>query len=199
MASQDDKVEKLPADHVEAVGVTKEAKIASQSEKEATFWQALKSNKKSALWSAVISLTIIMEGYDIGLIYQFFAYPSFAEQFGHWDPATETYQVSGPWQAGLSNGANCGVIIGGELLRVSGNASADRFAGFLNGYLSAKYGYKKVILGALFCMNWLVFLPFFAQSPEVLLVGQILCGLTWGVFATTGRKLHLTSSTLKCG
>lgn len=60
--------------------------------------------------------------------------------------------------------------------------------GFLNGYLSAKFGYKKVILGSLFFMNWFIFLPFFARSPEVLLVGQILCGLTWGVFATTGRK-----------
>ena len=58
--------------------------------------------------------------------------------------------------------------------------------GFLNGYLSARFGYKKVILGALFFMNWFIFFPFFARSAEVLLVGQILCGLTWGVFATTG-------------
>ena len=67
MANDDDKVEKKGGDHVEAVEVTKEAKIASQAEKETTFWQALKSNKKSAMWSAVISLTIIMEGYDIGM------------------------------------------------------------------------------------------------------------------------------------
>lgn len=95
---------------------------------------------------------------------------SFAETFGHWDPATESYQVSGPWQAGLSNGANAGIVIGG----------------FLNGYLSQKYGYKKVVLGALFLLNWLLFILFFASSPQVLLVGQILCGLTFGIFATTG-------------
>lgn len=35
-------------------------------------------------------------------------------------------------------------------------------------------------------MNWFVFIPFFAQSTTTLCVGQILCGLTWGVFATTG-------------
>ncbi|KAK3711131.1 hypothetical protein LTR37_009918 [Vermiconidia calcicola] len=170
MADQDNKVEKAPIDHVEDVHVSKEAKIAAQSEHDTTLWEALKTNRKSAMWSAIISLTIIMEGYDVGLIYQFFAYPSFAETFGNWDPVTESYQVSGPWQAGLANGANVGIIIGG----------------FLNGYLSAKYGYKKVILASLFLMNWLIFLPFFAQSPQVLLVGQILCGLTWGVFATTG-------------
>ena len=67
MATADDNVEKKGIEHVEAIEVTKEAKIASQAEKESTFWQALKSNKKSAMWSAVISLTIIMEGYDIGM------------------------------------------------------------------------------------------------------------------------------------
>ena len=111
-----------------------------------------------------------MEGYDVGLIYQFFGYPSFAETFGNLDPTTGTYQVSGPWQAGLANGANVGIIIGG----------------FANGYLSQKFGYRKVCLAALFCMNWLLFILFFAKTPQVLLVGQILCGLTWGVFATTG-------------
>lgn len=94
-----------------------------------------------------------------GLIYQFFAYPSFAQKFGSYD-AESGWQVSGPWQAGLSNGANVGVVLGG----------------FANGYLSQKFGYKKVILGALFFMNWFVFIPFFAPSAEVLLVGQILCG-----------------------
>lgn len=66
MATEDDKVEKKNIDYVESVEVTKEAKIAAQNEHETTLWQALKSNKKAALWSAVISLTVIMEGYDIG-------------------------------------------------------------------------------------------------------------------------------------
>lgn len=35
-------------------------------------------------------------------------------------------------------------------------------------------------------MNWFIFILFFAPSAPVLLVGQILCGFTWGVFATTG-------------
>lgn len=72
--------------------------------------------------------------------------------------------------AGLQNGANVGVILGG----------------FLNGYFSARYGYRIVMLVSLFLMNAFIFIPFFAPSIEVLLVGQLLCGLTWGVFATTG-------------
>lgn len=66
-------------------------------------------------------------------------------------------------QAGLSNGANCGIIIGG----------------FLNGWLSQRFGYKRVCLGALFFMNWFIFILFFAHSAQVLLVGQILCGLMY--------------------
>ena len=39
---------------------------------------------------------------------------------------------------------------------------------------------------ALFFMNAFIFITFFAPSIQVLLVGQILCGLAWGVFATIG-------------
>ena len=61
MAANGDVVEKKPADYIEDVEVTKEAKIAAQAEHETTLWEALKSNKKAAIWSAIISLTIIME------------------------------------------------------------------------------------------------------------------------------------------
>ena len=39
---------------------------------------------------------------------------------------------------------------------------------------------------SLFFMNAFIFITFFAPSVQVLLVGQILCGLAWGVFATIG-------------
>ncbi|KAG2416920.1 hypothetical protein HFD88_008137 [Aspergillus terreus] len=170
MKGEDIAEDKGHVEHLSEPADTKEAQQASAAEHEATFWQALKTNHKAALWSAAISLTIIMEGYDVGLIYQFFGYPAFQKTFGTYLPEKEGYEVSGPWQAGLSNGANAGIVIGG----------------FLNGYLSARYGYKKVIIVALFFMNWFNFILFFASSAPVLLVGQILCGLTWGVFATTG-------------
>lgn len=80
MAVEDSKSDKSPVDNVEpaesanksveyieAIELTKDAKIAAQAEHETTLWQCLRSNKKAAMWSAVISLTIIMEGYDIGV------------------------------------------------------------------------------------------------------------------------------------
>jgi MFS transporter, SP family, general alpha glucoside:H+ symporter len=69
METKDTPIEKAEtAEKLEAVDATKEAKIASQGEHEATLWEALKTNKKAAMWSAIISLTIIMEGYDIGMM-----------------------------------------------------------------------------------------------------------------------------------
>jgi SP family general alpha glucoside:H+ symporter-like MFS transporter len=56
----------------------------------------------------------------------------------------------------------------------------------LNGYLISQFGYRRVMIGALFFMNAFIFIVFFAESPAVLLVGQILCGLSWGVFAIVG-------------
>jgi SP family general alpha glucoside:H+ symporter-like MFS transporter len=57
---------------------------------------------------------------------------------------------------------------------------------FLNGWLAAKYGYRKVIIVALFFLNAFIFITFFAPNKPVLVVGQILCGFSWGVFATIG-------------
>ena len=39
---------------------------------------------------------------------------------------------------------------------------------------------------ALFFMTAFIFIVFFAQNTATLLVGQILCGFSWGVFATVG-------------
>lgn len=58
--------------------------------------------------------------------------------------------------------------------------------GFINGWASNRFGYKKTMLVSLFFMNAFLFITFFAPSAEVLAVGEILCGIPWGVFATTG-------------
>lgn len=142
----------------EATTDLKGARQASAAEHEQTLSEAFRDNKKAIWWSVVISMTIIMEGYDIGLISQFFAYPSFERAYGEWHPELNRYVVTSAWQAGLGNAGTAGVILGG----------------FANGFLSARYGYKKVVLGALFFMNWFIFIPFFAKNAATLVVGQIL-------------------------
>jgi MFS family permease len=43
----------------------------------------------------------------------------------------------------------------------------------LNGWLAAKYGYRKVIIVALFFLNAFIFITFLAPNKPVLVVGQI--------------------------
>ena len=45
-----------------------------------------------------------------------------------------------------------------------------------------RFGRKKTLLAALAIMVCMIFIPFFAVSLPMLAVGEILCGLPWGVF-----------------
>lgn len=103
------------------------------------------------------------------LMPSFYGYPDFTKKYGNYYEDIDSYQVTAPWQAGLSNGAAVGLVLGG----------------FLNGWASARWGYKNVMLAGLVCLNFFIFIVFFAPSVEVLLVGQIFCGFTWGIFAIT--------------
>lgn len=67
-----EKVADLPEGHVEHDDNLKanmhsleDAQAANIAEHEITLKQALKQNWKAVLWSAAISLTIVMEGYDL--------------------------------------------------------------------------------------------------------------------------------------
>ena len=68
-----------------------------------------------------------MEGYDISLINNFYGFPPFKQKYGTLQP-DGSYEITAQWQAGLSNGANIGEMVG--LL--------------LNGIVSEKIGYRYV-------------------------------------------------------
>ncbi len=119
--------------------------------------------------------------------------PEFAKRYGEYNPSTDNYQLSAPWQAGLSNASGVGSF----------------FGTLLNGYLVTKFGHIRVILVSLVCLAAFVFIVFFAPGKEVLLVGELLCGLPWGIFATAAPayasevlpmslRIYLTSWTNMC-
>lgn len=99
------------------------AKVASDKEHRMTLWQGIRLYPKAIGWSMLISTCIVMEGYDISLINNLYASQTFNEKYGV-QLSDGTYQVPAPWQAGLSNGANCGEIIGL----------------FINGWISERIG-----------------------------------------------------------
>lgn len=108
----------------------------------------------------MISMTVVMEGYDTILMGNFWAYPRFGEKYGHFVDAETGYIVNATWQSGLNMGSTVGAI----------------FGALFNGWATAKWGYKPVTIGGLFFLNAFIFIVFFAPTKAVLLVGQITCG-----------------------
>ncbi|KAK6455956.1 maltose permease [Scheffersomyces xylosifermentans] len=138
-----------------------------------TLREALRDHKPAIFWAVVIAATIIMEGYDAILTSSFYAYPQFRKAYGERVVASDgtiSYEITSKWQVALGSATATGTIIGV----------------FFNGYLAERFGHRLVINVSLIFMTGFLFIVFFSTSIEVLLVGQILCGLPWGVFATMG-------------
>lgn len=146
-----------------------EAKDATNVEKSMTLLQAFKTYPRAVIFSMILSTAIIMEGYDVVLLANLYAFPSFNKKYGRatGDP-TNPYVISAPWQAGLSNGANIGEILGL----------------FINGIVSERFGYRKTMIVSLVAVAGFIFIPFFAKNLTDLEIGEILCGIPWGVFQT---------------
>ncbi|KAL2075054.1 hypothetical protein VTL71DRAFT_8834 [Oculimacula yallundae] len=154
--------------------------------------EAIKAYPVAIFWALMVSMCVIMEGYDTILIGNFYAYPEFAKKYGTFFPGVG-YQLTAPWQAGLGNASGIGAF----------------FGALLNGYLVTKFGVKRVIVGSLIFLSATLFIVFFAPNIQVLLVGQLICGLPWGVFATIAPayasevlplslRVYLTSYTNMC-
>jgi len=144
-----------------------DAARATESERSMTLLEGVKTYPKAVGWSVLLSTAIIMEGFDLVLISSLFGLPAFQKKFG--SPAADgTYQVTASWQTGLSNGALIGEITGL----------------FFAGMAVERFGYRKTMIGALIMVACFIFIVFFAQNITMLLVGEILCGIPWGVFQT---------------
>lgn len=147
--------------------VVHNAKLATDKEHNMTLLQGIKLYPKAIAWSLLISTCICMEGYDVCLLGNFYAFPQFNKKYGT-QLADGTYQVSAPWQAGLSNGANVGEIIGL----------------FINGYVSERFGYRYTVMTCLTLIIAITAVFFTAQNVETLMVAEVLAGIPWGVFQT---------------
>ncbi|KAF5009982.1 hypothetical protein FDECE_3843 [Fusarium decemcellulare] len=161
--------------HAEALDVETDAntrhqaRLGAEAEHNLPPLEAVRKYPWALFWCLMVSMCVVMEGYDTNLLGNFYAYPAFAKKYGHWNEASNNYQLTAPWQAGLSNASGVGAF----------------FGTLLNGYLVTKFGHIRVLIGALITLSCFIFIVFFSPNTTVLLVGQILCGLPWGIFATT--------------
>lgn len=90
------------------------AQQAIVDEKNITFLQPIKLHPKAVGWSILLSTAIVMEGYDLKLILQTFAQPEFARTYGQ-ELEGGDFEITAPWQAGLSNAAIVGSLFGYSL------------------------------------------------------------------------------------
>lgn len=84
------------------------ARLATEKEHSMSLLQGIKLYPKAIGWSILISTCIVMEGYDVALINNFYGNSQFNRKYGEPYVTSEggiDYQVSAAWQAGLSNGA----------------------------------------------------------------------------------------------
>lgn len=164
-------IRKASVDNPDFGGLQADSKDATVDETTMTVREALRLYKKGIGWSVLLSTAIVMEGYDTLLLGNFFNLPSFLSKFGNQTVITNgvaSPAISASWRSGLGQAANIGEILG--LMAT--------------GILQDHFGYKKTIAGALIAIICLLFLLFFSVNLPMLLVGEILCGLPWGVFQT---------------
>ncbi|KIW87688.1 uncharacterized protein Z519_11662 [Cladophialophora bantiana CBS 173.52] len=147
--------------------IIQNAQSATEKEHKMSLWQGIKLYPKAVGWSILISTCICMEGYDVCLLSNFYAFPQFRKKYGEQLP-DGSYQIPAPWQSGLSNGANVGEIIGL----------------FINGIVSERFGYRYTVMTCLTLIIIFTAIFFTAQNVETLQVAEILCGIPWGIFQT---------------
>ncbi|KAJ5480022.1 hypothetical protein N7530_005531 [Penicillium desertorum] len=143
------------------------ARAATQAEQKLTFIGGCRMYPKAIAWSCILSSTLIMEGFDTLLIFNFFAFPAFKQKYGTPTPGFG-YQISSTWQFALSTAAQAGEIVG--LLA--------------NGYVADQIGYHWTTVSSLTFLMLSIPLSFFAVNIRMLLAAQIVCGIPWGVFQT---------------
>ncbi|KAL7788953.1 general substrate transporter [Trichoderma ceciliae] len=164
-SSDEPPAETLQASEFERIS---DAQDANAQEHDLTFFQALSLYPKGVFWSIVMSTAVVMEGYDTKLIGTLFAQPTFQQKFGQ-EVKPGSFQITAPWQTGLSNGSTVGQLLG--LL--------------LAGYVSEKFGFRKTMLAGLMIVIGFIFITFFTPGLVVLEIGQILFGIPLGLFQTT--------------
>ncbi|KAI6711895.1 hypothetical protein JHW43_005560 [Diplocarpon mali] len=142
------------------------AERATQLERDMPFWEAVKLFRRAIISVVVVLVSIVGEGFGSALTNSLFAQESFNEKFGvcvdgKWD-------VPARWKSAMEIAP-----VGGEIVGL-----------LISGSLVDVWGFRKTMMCSLAFMIAAVFIPFFAESPEVLVVSLVVAGIPWGAFQT---------------
>ncbi|KAJ8112129.1 hypothetical protein OPT61_g5437 [Boeremia exigua] len=151
----------------DATALRAQAQANTNIEHSMTLRDAVRMYPKSVLYCVVLSMAIIMEGYQVGLVPSLFAQPAFQRKYGRARP-DGSYQLDSRYQSALTAAVQTGSI----------------FGYWLSGLFIEKIGYKKTTQGALFSITCFIFVTFFAPSIILLVIGEGLLGIPWGIIQT---------------
>ncbi|KAJ4330296.1 hypothetical protein N0V87_010122 [Didymella glomerata] len=138
---------------------------AETRENEMGVLEAVKDHPMACFWAFVFCFTIVMESFDMFLNGNFVALTAFKLRYGS-VLADGTKAIPTKWQSSLFQAGQCGAFVGV----------------FLAGPITNRIGYKSCTLLALVIMILTIFISFFANSLEVLVIGQAFEGIPWGMF-----------------
>ncbi|CCH41478.1 Hexose transporter 2 [Wickerhamomyces ciferrii] len=148
--------------------ISDNARSNEHTEKQMSLMEGIRTFPKAAMWSFILSSSIIMEGYDTNLLNSFYAFPAFNRKYGQYYPDIDDWQVPSKWQTSLSMAVNCGSILGL----------------FFAGLMADRWGYKITLNTALTLITGFIFIVFFSVNVQMLLGGEILLGFAWGMLQT---------------
>jgi MFS transporter, SP family, general alpha glucoside:H+ symporter len=111
-----------------------------------------------------LGLTQLFRSFDMFLNGNFVAIDFFKQKYGVMKDGKPT--ITTRWQSALFQSGQCGALVGV----------------LIAGPLTTWLGYRIATLFALVLMTATIFVSFFANSLELLVVGQALEGVPWGIF-----------------
>lgn len=88
---------------IQGVDETDATQLAIKNEREMSLRDTIRLWPKAILFSFLISLCIIMEGYDTNLMSNFYAYPAFKNHYGDQVDPDGGRLISSGWQTAISN------------------------------------------------------------------------------------------------
>ncbi|KAH6676939.1 general substrate transporter [Plectosphaerella plurivora] len=144
--------------------------------------RALRLYSRGVWFAVIVSLALVMEGFDTKIMGSLYAIDAFHVDFG--ELADDgTYQIPASWQSIL--GTIMGITSIGAM--------------FLGGWATERFGFRKTMLAALASMPPIIFGFFFAQKIEDLAVATFFFAWPIGIFqtVTTVYVAEITPNTLR--
>jgi SP family general alpha glucoside:H+ symporter-like MFS transporter len=144
------------------------AQLGTDQEHSLGTLEAVRIYRKGVMFCVLITLSIIMRMYDIGIVNSFFALPAFRERYGFPVPGNPAAgkQIPAPWQVALGIASLVGQVIGATLIT----------------WPMEWWGRRKTLAFCLCMTAALVFMQFFAPSIQVLTASEYLSGVVWGSY-----------------